>query len=92
MSTLDELAPEIQIAFWGAWNPRAEPMVEPPDQGLCCYRCVTPLGADGTGASVRADESIWLHYHDECYGEAVEEWKAHDTVAGVLDGEDLEAW
>lgn len=92
MSTLDELAGELQIAFWGQWDPQPEPMVEAPGADLFCYRCIHPLGERTTGASVRADEKIWLHYHQTCYEEAVDEWKARDTVAITLDGDDIDPW
>lgn len=96
MPTLEELAPDVEVAFWGNWDEDTGVMVARPDGDNVCYRCIQTLGSRGTGASVRADDDIWIHYHEECWYEAVEEWQARDSVENGLDAslesEDIERW
>lgn len=97
MPTLEELDRKVDVAFWGKWGQApAGPMVARPDGENLCYRCIEALGSRGAGASVRADDDIWVHYHEPCWYEAVDEWQARDAVEHGLDAslesEDIDKW
>lgn len=90
MLKLDELAGDARVAFFGKWaDVPDELLVEAPDPHELCHQCVFAIGSRTTGASVKTDTEDWVHYHRDCYFEAVQESTAHDAVHDTLDA-DLE--
>lgn len=86
---LDELPDDARVVFFGKWADDDLLLVEAPDPGELCHQCAFAIGSRTTGASVKTDTDDWVHYHRDCYFEAVQESTAHDAVHDTLDA-DLE--
>lgn len=88
MPKLDELPDDVRVAFFGKWEGVDHSLkVEAPDEDELCYVCTFRIGYKVSGASVKDADDVWVHYHGECYMEALQASTATEVVADRLDAE-----
>lgn len=93
MPSIDELAADVRVAFFGRWEGVDQALKVPtPDPEELCQGCIQNIGSRVAGASVKTDEGEWVHYHGTCWLEAVDESAARDSVQEGLDGEEVDPW
>lgn len=87
MAKLDDLEPDVQVAWFGhPWDDGCSEdiHVPAPDEDELCRKDLFQIGRGTSGAYVRDAEGEWLPYHRDCYWELLEEREAAQRVSKAL--------
>lgn len=84
MKTLDELAPAVDVAWFGTgWDEGCTPEIQVAvPEGYFCNLCITEFAATDSGVAARSADRSWNYFHPDCWGEVVVD--ARDIIRDVL--------